>query len=207
MSPNEGGPSSATHYRVAAQSGIAIFVPRLSSVQIIDPEGSQVADVFAFLVEDSSEWMSTSHTRAVCRKLFPDVGESFVTNQYRPILTFMNDDSPGQHDMLYPACEPAMYRRLGVQGHHPSCRENYLNAVRSAWSTSFPCPDPVNLFQNSPVSSDGDLVPDVATSGPGDSVTLRAELDLMLVVTACSPDVVQISGEQCTPIHLEVSAP
>lgn len=205
MNPREAGSSPVTHHRVAAQSGIAIFVRRLSSVRIIDPEGSQVADVFAFLVEDSSKWMSTSHTRAVCRKLFPDVGESFVTNQYRPIFTFMNDDSPGQHDMLYPACEPAMYRRLGVEGHHPSCRENYRNAVRSAWNTSFPSPDPVNLFQNSPVSPDGDLVPDVAMSSPGDAVTLRAEQDLMLIVTACSQDVVQINGDQCTPIDIEVS--
>lgn len=198
---------TAARHVIAAQSGRAFRVGKGSLIKVINPEGAQVADVFAISADDPSEWMSTGHTRASCRNLFPDVGQRFVTNRYRPILSFVEDSSPGQHDMLYPACEPAMYERLGVVGHHPSCRNNFGIALQSAGLGPFTMPDPVNIFQSSPVTSAGDLSSELSGAQAGDSVTLRADMDLILVVTSCSQDIVKINGERCTPIHVEISGP
>lgn len=192
---------------IGQQSGGAYMIGNGALIKIISPNGAQVADTFAISATDSSEWMSPAHTRASCRNLFPEVGQQFVTNRYRPILTFIEDRSFGQHDMLYPACEPAMYERLGVDGYHPSCRENFGTAVAEAGLGPFAMPDPVNIFQNSPITVSGGLTTICSESRPGDSVTFRSDMDIILVVTSCSQDVVKINGEQCTPIYVEVSEP
>ena len=72
-------------------------------------EGGQVGDLFAFCLDDLGEYLSAEHTRAELFRLFPRVGESFVSNRRRPILLFEADTSPGFHDMLFAACDAARY--------------------------------------------------------------------------------------------------
>ena len=61
----------------------------------------------------------------------------------------------------------------------------------------------MNIFQNTPVDATGALTSLPALSQAGDSVTLRAEVDLFVVVTACSMDLKPINGGLCTGLHLE----
>ena len=81
--------------RIPACEGSGVRIRAGDRVRVIDPEGGQVADVFAFCVDDPSEYHSAEHTRVRVDRLFPRVGEQFVTNRRRPILTFEADDSPG----------------------------------------------------------------------------------------------------------------
>ena len=64
-------------------------------------------------------------------------------------------------------------------------------------------PDPVNIFQNSPLK-DGELVLTRTQTKPGDRVTLRAEMDLILVLTACSSDLAPTNGGHCTSMSIEI---
>ena len=97
----------ATTIPVPAREGHAIGLHRGDRIRVIDPRGGQVADVFAFCAGDTSEYHSAQHTRVWVGKLFPPVGEQFVTNHRRPILTLEADTSPGIHDMLCAACDPS----------------------------------------------------------------------------------------------------
>ena len=63
-------------------------------VPVVDVEGGQVVDLFAFVAGDVGEYASAEHTRIWVNRLFPRVGEAFVTNRRRPILWFEADDSP-----------------------------------------------------------------------------------------------------------------
>ena len=58
------------------------------------------------------------NTRVAVERLMPQVGDSFVTNRRRPILTFEEDSSAGPHDFLIPACDSTRYAGLGVKGSH-----------------------------------------------------------------------------------------
>jgi uncharacterized protein YcgI (DUF1989 family) len=189
---------------VAAQSGGWIEAKQGDLIRIIDVEGSQVADAFAVSSADRSEWLSTANTRSGTLRLFPQLGETFLTNRFHPILTLAYDTSPGVHDMLFRACDPHMYEMLGVVGHHPNCHDNFLQAAGAAGWVPPEVPDPVNFFQNTPVSADGVLRAETALSKAGDAVTLRAEMDLVIVVTACSMDYPRINGERCTGIRVEI---
>lgn len=189
---------------IPAREGRAVRVPSGAAVRVTDVDGTQVADVFAFGAEDPAEHLSAQHTRAVLSRLFPQVGEPFVTNRRRPILVFERDDSPGVHDMLMAACDPSRYAGLGVEGWHASCEENLRRAMAEVGVSGVAVPQPVNLFMNIPVAADGTLGWEPADSRAGDSVTLRAAMDCFVAVSACPQDIVPINGGDPTPMRLEV---
>jgi uncharacterized protein YcgI (DUF1989 family) len=190
---------------IPAREGRGVIVRAGDRVRVIDPEGGQVADVFAFSVDDPSEYHSAEHTRVYLSRLFPRVGEQFVTNRRRTILTLEADESPGIHDMLCAACDPTRYQGLGVEGWHASCQENLLGAMRQLGVERVEVPQPINLFMNIPIGADAQIGFLPALTRPGDSTTLRAELDCYLVVSACPQDLVQINAGMPGPIDLEIT--
>ena len=122
------------------------------------------------------------------------------------MFLFEEDNSPGVHDLLAPPCSSEMYERLGFEGYHPSCSDNFRKAAESiGWRPAI-VPDPVAWFQNTPVDAAGHISPKTALTKPGDSVTLRAQADMYVIVTACSMDLPDkmVNGEECTSIGVEV---
>ena len=190
---------------IPAREGRGVSIRAGDCVRIIDPEGGQVADVFAFSANDPSEYHSAEHTRVHVGRLFPRPGEQFVTNRRRPIMTLEADDSPGIHDMLCAACDPTRYQGLAVEGWHASCQENLLGAMDQLGVERVEVPQPINLFMNIPIGADAQIGFLPALTRPGDSTTLRAELDCYLVVSACPQDLVPINAGPPGPIELEIT--
>jgi uncharacterized protein YcgI (DUF1989 family) len=190
---------------VPAREGRAVRLRAGDRFRIIDPEGGQVADTWAFVADDPSEFHSAQHTRVHVGRLFPSPGEQFVTNTRRPILTLEEDATPGIHDMLCAACDPARYRGLGVEEWHASCEENLRGALQ-AIGVEPPrfAPQPINLFMNTPALADGTIDWRPAPTKPGDHVLMRAELDLILAVSACPQDIVRINDGNPTSVELEL---
>jgi uncharacterized protein YcgI (DUF1989 family) len=171
---------------------------------VIDLDGRQVGDLFAFNAHDVSEYASAEHTRAYVSRLFPQVGEPFVTNRRRPILVMERDDSPGVHDMLCAACDPPRFEQLGIEGPHASCQDNLRAAMAALGHPEVEVPQPINLFMNIPVRPDGALGWETAPTNAGDSVTLRVEMDALVVVSACPQDIVPINDRNPTRLAIEV---
>lgn len=192
-----------TRIVIPPQSGRAIRVNRRDLITVIDPRGQQVADLWAFVEGDPFDWLSTSQTRDVTERMFPAIGESFYSDRGLPLLTLLDDRSPGPHDMLFPACNGPMYERYGY-ANHPNCRDNLIAALAGEGIVAPAVPDPVDLFQNSPPQPDGRLEVLPSINPPGGSIVFRAEVDLLLVVTACSVDFHPTNGGICTEIHVDV---
>lgn len=189
---------------VPAGQGRAFCLRRGHGFRLIDVEGGQVGDLFAFAAADPDEHLSASHTRTSTGRLFPHIGERFVTNRRRPILTLTADTSPGAHDMLIAACDPARYEALGAVG-HASCADNLRTALADLQLTTRVVPQPVNVFMNIPVGTDGDLSWLPAQSGAGDAVTFEAAMDCVVVVSACPMDLNPINGGQPTSLAVELT--
>jgi uncharacterized protein YcgI (DUF1989 family) len=172
--------------------------------QVIDVEGGQVVDLFAFSAEDPTEYASAEHTRVVVNALFPRPGQDFFTNLRRPILRFEEDRSPGAHDMLCAACDPRRYELLGVDGRHASCQENLQAVMAELGYGSVHTPQPINLFMDVRVKPDGALIWGPAITKPGDDVTLRAEMDCLVVASACPQDLNEINNYTPTSVALRL---
>ena len=175
-------------------------------IRITDIEGSQIGDFFAIARSDHYEYLSPSNTRAINWSLFPKLREPFYSTRARPILTYQADDSPGIHDMFFSPCDLDVFTRLGVEGYHPNCHDNYLAAARDIGISHEIVPDPVNVFQNTPSTGDGTILPEPVPTKAGDSVTFRAELDVFVVLAACSVDqgFDGITGPASTALKMEI---
>ena len=179
---------TARRIEIPARQGRAVRVEAGRSFRVVDVEGGQVADLFAFCLDDPGEYLSAEHTRAQLFRLFPRVGESFVSNRRRPILLFEADASPGFHDLLFAACDAARYADLGAPDGHASCAGNLQVALAEHGLGPVRVPQPVNLFENIPAQPDGALDWRATATAPGDHVQLRAERDCLVVVSACPYD-------------------
>ena len=188
---------------VPARRARAFRLSQGQSIKVVNIHGSQVVDAWALAPPDLREHMSMPHTRAMLESLRVRVGDHLYSERRRPIMTLVEDTSPGVHDMLFPACDPARYELLGHEGHHDNCRENFHAALAELGLERPTVPSPLNLFMN--VSSEGgelELLPSV--SGPGDHVLLRAERDVVVVLSACPQDIVPINGPGLVPQDVEV---
>lgn len=95
--------------------------------------------------------------------------------------------------------------QLGATGYHSSCVDNFHGALRKLGFTIECVPSPLNLFMNVPVASGGSLEFARPVSEPGQSITLRAETDLILVMSACPQDMMPVNGTSCTDVHFIVT--
>jgi uncharacterized protein len=192
---------------IAARRGRATFLVRGQCIKVINTHGSQVVDTWAFSRANMAEFMSMEHSRATLRHIIPRVGDALLTNRRRPILTLTEDTSGGVHDTLMAACDRYRYEELGHQGYHDNCTDNLAAALAALDLTPPETPSPLNLFMNIPWSGPGDLSFEPPVSVPGSFVVLRAEMDLVIALSACPQDILVINGIGCSPTeaHFEVS--
>ncbi len=198
-------------YEVPARQGKAVQMSSGDHIKLINTYGTQVIDMWAFNANDPHEMMSMHHTKSMLRRLMPRVGEPFYTYKRRPILTLFEDHSPGIHETLLPACDKYRYIADGVEGYHDSCGDNLARALESV---NFPAPpvtpQPFQVWMNCPINSDGEIDYLPPASQPGDYTVLRAEMDCVIVLSACPYDLdnpnMPINGPNGEPkeVHYEV---
>ena len=184
-----------------ARQGVAIPLAVGDRLRIVNTHGAQVVDLWAVVAGDVLESMSMPHSRNPWYRLAPRPGDAFVTNHRRPILTLLEDSSPGVHDTLIPSCDTERYRQLGAP-EHGSCTDNFHGALRAIGvEPPRAVPTAVNLWMNVVVQSNGIIAIVAPVSKPGDHVLLRAELDCVAVLSACPHDLppVPLNGPDFTP--------
>ena len=99
------------------------------------------------------------------------------------------------HDTLIAACDVHRYAQLGHQGYHDNCTDNLRLALAALGLAPGEVPCPLNLWMNTPADAAGGIRWLPPASRPGDRVTFRAELDAVVVVSACPMDLLPINGE------------
>jgi len=191
---------------IPARRGRAARVRAGQHVRVVNTHGAQVVDTWAFSAADPTEWMAMEASRAWFMKLAAAVGDSFLTNRRRTILTLVEDTSGGRHDTLMAACDVERYGLLGVKGHHDNCRDNLHAALAELGLTVPATPSPLNLFMNIPWTPAGALAWAEPVSTPGSYVRFRAEMDLVIAFSACPQDILPINGVtgKTTEAHFEI---
>lgn len=189
---------------IPARRGVAAFVKAGQTVTVINSHGSQVVDTWAYNANDMGEFMSMEHTRAAILTLFPKVGDVFKTNKRQPILTVVEDTTPGIHDTLIAACDCHRYQQLGAVGYHDNCTDNLHQALEAIALKSTATPSPLNLFMNVPVENNGTLSFRPPVSEPGQFISLRAEQHIVIVFSACPQDMVPVNNMIPTEAHFKI---
>jgi uncharacterized protein len=191
-------------FLIPARKGIARRVNQGQTVRVINTHGSQVVDFWAFNLDDLGEFMSMEHTRVALERTIPRVGDCLLTNKRRPILSVLEDASPGIHDTLIASCDVYRYELLGHKGYHENCTDNLTIALATLELERIAHPCPFNLFMNIPVNEDSSLAFKPSLTKPGDSITFRVDMDAVVAFSACPQDIVPINGGAVRDAHFEI---
>lgn len=202
----DGYPEASVRYIIPARQGRAVRLIRGQHLKIINTYGTQVCDTWAFNAHSLQEFLSMEHVRPWINRLTPKVGDSLVTNHRRPILTLLEDTSQGIHDTTIAACDIYRYYTLGVKGYHDNCTDNLKMALKAIKLQAPEVPAPLNLWMNTPYKADGTLDWLSTVSKADDYMLFQAELECVVVMSACPQDLVPVNGADCIPndLHFEV---
>jgi len=187
---------------IGPQIGAGFVVRKGHLFKVVDIEGKQVADLVVFNEANKKEKLSTAVTIDNNSSIFLRQGDSVFSNLYNKMLTVVKD-TVGRHDLLYPACSPDMYRyQYGITEYHPSCLENLHIALNDYSIGIDEIPGPINLFMNTHITHDGIIQVDEPYSKAGDYVSLKAEMDVIVAVSACPVKESKCNAFACKPLKI-----
>ena len=196
--------SRLSHVHLAPRTGAGLVVRRGELLKIIDPTGEQVSDMISFATDDPREWLSSGRTIDYANTIYLTTGHVLYSNRSRPMWTVL-EDTVGRHDFLLTPCSPETFSIIyKTTGHHPSCFENLVKGLAPFGIAPDAIPTTLNVFMNVVVLPTGELRILPPTSRAGDYLMLRAEMDLIVGITACSAEL--SNNGRFKPIDVEVHA-
>ena len=180
--------SSSTTQRIAPQSGTAFVLRKGEVLRVIDPMGQQVSDLFAFEDGNLDCWLSSGRSIDYASKTKLSTSDTLYSNDSRPMFTILGD-TVGHHDFLLTPCSQEMFEILyGCTTHHPSCFENLTTHLAAFGVRPAQIHTTFNIFMEVNVDSHGAVQVGVPRSKAGDWIELRAEMNLICGLTACSAE-------------------
>lgn len=194
---------SEQQWLIPATKGLGFKLDKGQIVRVTDVEGEQVADFAAYNAVRPNERIDPGVTIDALGKMNVLPGDILYSNQYRPLLTIIKD-TVGRHDFINSACRPEMYEVLYNKKDHASCYNNLNEALAEF---GLPAPDqhyPFNLFMNTVIYPSGKVSVERPLSKAGDYIELRAEMDLIIAISACPCSESVCNGYKCTPIAVEI---
>ena len=193
-----------TIHRIPPKSGSAFHMAKGQLLTIIDPEGEQVSDMVAFNATDMREYLSSGRTLDYAESFLLGKGDTLWSNRSNPMFTIVEDEV-GRHDFLLAPCSKEMFRRTyGDETPPPGCQGNLEAALAPHGIGPDRVPVAFNVFMH--VDLDGKsgrirVLPPL--SKPGQKTVFRAEMDLLVALTACTAG--QSNNFNCTPIDYAVT--
>lgn len=177
-----------TKSRLEPQTGTAFELKAGQTLRVTDIEGEQVADLTAFSRADKTEWLSSGRSIDYANTIYLTKGHTLYSNRSRPMFTMVDDDV-GRHDFLLTPCSRQTFEIIYKNtNYHPSCFENLWRNLAEFGIAPDAIPTTLNIFMNVEVAADGTLSILPPRSKAGDALTLRAEMDLIVGLTACSAE-------------------
>jgi uncharacterized protein len=190
-------------HEIPPRSGVAFEVRAGQTLTVIDPRGGQVADLLAISKADIREMISSGRTLDYAETIYLTTGNKLYSNRSNVMLEIV-EDTVGRHDFLLTPCSEATFRLCyDNEPPHQGCHGNLAGALAPYGVAEDDIPVAFNCFMNVPVDgATGKLKVLPPLSKAGDYIRFRAEMDLIIGLTACSAPA--SNGGSFKPIHYRV---
>lgn len=160
------------------------IIAKRQHLQIIDREGRQAVDFLCYNANDREERYFAPNTIKAAGTISLTKGHVLYSDQAQPLFTIV-EDTYGSHDTIGGACSaPSNFMLYGVQN-CPGCRENFLKGLAPFGMGRRDIVPNINFFMRVPVDRGGDAAIARGNSAPGSFVELRAEMDVLAVISNC----------------------
>ena len=201
-------PETAVYDHVLpAGCGWSRAISRGQIFRIVDLEGNQAVDTLFFNGHDADERYSAADTIRNQGNLYLTTGTSLMSSEGRPMLSIVADTC-GRHDTLGGACsaESNQVRYALEKKYMHNCRDSFLLELARLGKGmgKRDLPSNINFFMNVPVTPDGGLSFADGVSAPGRYVELRAEMDVLALISNCPQLNNPCNAYNPTPVRLLV---
>ena len=184
---------------IAPQTGKAFTINKGQYLTVIDPLGKQVSDMVLFNFHDKKEKLSSGKTMDFEENILLTKGNFLWSNRSQKMMEIV-EDTNGRNDFLLAPCSPETFQIMyNNHEEHPSCLNNLKVNLGSYDIELDDIPTAFNIFMNVQFDTDGKISVLPPTSVAGDFVKFKAEMDLIVCLTACSAE--DSNGGSFKPIH------
>lgn len=183
-------------------------IRRGQTLRIVDLKGNQAADTLFYNLEDVADRYSAVDTIREQGNVYLGAGTRLLSTGGNVLLEIVADTC-GRHDTLGGACstESNTVRYALEKRCMHACRDSYLLALAEHAHYGLGKRDithNINFFMNVPVTGDGGLTFEDGISAPGKYVELRAEMDVIVLISNCPQLNNPCNGYNPTPAELHV---
>jgi len=202
-------PNSAIHREIVPAGEYWMHeIKRGQSFRIVDVEGNQAADTLFFNADDPHERYSATDTIREQGNVYIGLGTKLLSTEGRVMLT-VTADTVGRHDTLGGACatESNTVRYALEKKTMHACRDSFLLGVLENERYGLSKRDighNINFFMNVPITPDGGLTFADGVSGPGKYVEMRAEMNVVVLISNCPQLNNPCNAYNPTPIEVMV---
>jgi urea carboxylase-associated protein 1 len=199
-------PEDALHsYKVEAGDPFLLEIWKGQVVRIVDLEGNQAVDTLFYNAHDYADRYSAQDTIREQGNVYLTTGTRLISANGNVLLT-ITADTCGRHDTLGGACstESNMVRYDLAKGHMHACRQSFMKGILE-WGRGLEKRDiasNINFFMNVPITPDGGLTFADGVSDAGKYVELRAEMDVLMVISNCPQLNNPCNGYNPTPVQI-----
>ena len=190
---------------VPAGTGWARILARGQRLRIVDLEGRQAVDFLCYNAANPEERYNAADTMKYAGTIFLTTGHGIYSDMGRKLFTIVGDTC-GRHDTIGGCCSvESNMARYGKPG-PANCRDTFVAMLGKFGLGKKDVVANLNFFMNVPVEPDGRMALVEGLSKPGDHVELRAEMDVLAVISNCAQLYNPVNGFNPTPIRVVVSA-
>ena len=177
------------------------------TLRILDLEGNQAADTLFYNAHDYEDRYSAQDTIREQASIYLTTRTRLQSLKGNTLLTIVADTC-GRHDTLGGACatESNMVRYALEKRHMHACRQSFVKAI-TEWRRDLDKRDinhNINFFMNVPMTAEERLTFEDNVSAPGKYVEMRAEMDVLALISNCPQLNNPCNAYNPTPIRLLV---
>ncbi|MBM3509350.1 MAG: DUF1989 domain-containing protein [Alphaproteobacteria bacterium] len=153
-------------------------------LRIVDVEGKQGVDFLCYNANDVDDRYAAADTMKINGNLFVGLGTTLYSINCNPMMTVVAD-RVGFHDTIGGCCSDAVNIKRYNNAGHGSCRANFLAEFKKWGLTQKDYAANVNFFAYVPIGPKGEMDFRDPLSEPGDHVDLRADMDVIAIISNC----------------------
>jgi uncharacterized protein len=188
---------------IAARAGWSRVLARGDVLRLTDLEGRQAVDFLCYNAGDYEDRYAAADTMKINGNIFIRKGSVIYSVNCSPMFTVI-EDSCGFHDTIGGCCSSALNRRRYGKPDDPNCRDNFLRELARYGMGPRDLVANLNFFMYVPVAADGAMDMGPSLSKPGDYVSLRAEMDVLAVISNCPQMNNPVNDFNPTPVRATV---
>lgn len=184
---------------IPARGSIAFTMRASNILRIIDTEGKQVADLVAFKLTDFKERINGESTMLLNETYNPRQGHVLYSDDCNPMFTIIDDKVGRNYPGALMCSEEMNFLRYGIRG-TLNCRDNLTNALREWNIDKKDIPGAFTPFMNVIHHPDGRAEIAEPPSKAGDYIDMRAEMDMLVAISACPQERNPVNGWNPSPL-------